>query len=84
MVTSDLPFTTLRRLLLDLEFIEGKTPEGHLVFKHPETDHLFIFRHYKPKDCVTIADVVMVRSQLDYLGLMDPSAFDRRLQKVSA
>lgn len=84
MGTSDLSFTTLRRLLLDLGFREKTLPSSHLVFSHEPSETLFAFRAYAPHDKVTLADLRLVRSQLDLRGLLGADAFDALLLKVSA
>jgi hypothetical protein len=81
---SDVPFATLRRLLRDLGFREGTTPEGHHVFEHEPSGALFVFRAYKPQDRVSVPDMISVRTQFDYRGLLSPEALERRLKKASA
>jgi hypothetical protein len=89
---SDIPFARLRSLLLGLGFqertIEGKplgTSGGmHLAFYHAESDTIFTFRLYRLQDKVSKTDIIGVRSQLDWRGLLSREAFDAALRKVSA
>src|SRR4051794_23166793 len=87
---SDVPFTVLRRLLLDLGFVEkslpatADSPVPVLVFGHANSDTVFIFRNYRPQDMVSMMDLAGVRSQLDWRGLLSREAFDAALRKVSA
>ena len=90
MLTSDIPFATIRRLLLDLGFVEKAAPATvdnpvpALVFGHPDSDTVFMFRTYRLQDKVSMLDLAGVRSQLDWRGLLGREAFDAALLKVSA
>jgi hypothetical protein len=84
MVLSDLPFAKLQKLLLDLGFVEKALPDSSIVFGHAASDTVFLFRHYRPQDKVSMMDVAGVRSQLDLRGLLGEEAFDALLRKASA
>jgi hypothetical protein len=90
MLLSDVPFAVIRRLLLDLGFVETATPTTAdnpvpaLVFGHADSDTVFLFRAYRPQDKVSMLDLAGVRSQLDWRGLLSRAAFDAALLKVSA
>jgi hypothetical protein len=96
MLFSDLPFKSLRKLLLDLGFTEhvvdgnqlakgyGAQGRKYLAFDHPESDTIFLFRFYQPQDKVSMADLVDVRKQLDWRGLLSEDTFDASLKKASA
>ena len=43
-----------------------------------------MFRHYRPQDKVSLADLASVRKQLAWRGLLSEEAFDASLCKVSA
>jgi hypothetical protein len=78
-------FGKLRRLLLDLDFAEKTVPGPNIAFYHvPSKEVVFVFRPYKPNERVTEYDVVDVRKQLDWRGLLDAEAFDNLLRKASA
>ena len=83
MIFSDLPFAKLRSVLLKLGFservLEGKYP----AFYHEESDTFFVFRKYRSRDKVSMVDLVTVRKQLDWQGLMSEEAFEASLRKVS-
>lgn len=84
MSTSNMTFARLRRLLLDLEFAEKEVPDSHIMFEHVPSDTVFIFRPYRPQEKVSPHDVVGVRYQLDWRGLLDAEAFNNLLRKASA
>jgi len=84
MLFSNLPFATLRKLLLDLGFVEEVVPGSSLVFGHATTDTVFLFRLYRPQDKVSMMDLMGVRKQLDLRGLLGEDAFDALLRKASA
>jgi hypothetical protein len=60
--------------------IDGK----YLGFYQAESDTLFAFRMYRPQDKVSLADLVSVRKQLAWRGLLSEEAFDASLCKASA
>jgi hypothetical protein len=84
MIFSDLPFAKLRALLLELGFTEGVVEGKYLGFYHAESDTVFPLRMYRPQDKVSMADLVTVRKQLDWRGLLSEEAFDAALRKASA
>jgi hypothetical protein len=84
MLFSDLPFAKLRSVLLDLGFAERVIDGKYLGFYHAESDTLFAFRRYRPQDKVSLADLVSVRKQLDWRGLLSEEAFDASLCKALA
>ncbi|HEX5273566.1 MAG TPA: hypothetical protein VFW33_23885 [Gemmataceae bacterium] len=90
MVFSDVPFAAIRKLLLGLGFIEKALPpdDTHdvpgIVFGHLPSRAVFEFPAYRPKDRVSMADLVMVRRQFDWRGVMSEEAFDAALRKASA
>jgi hypothetical protein len=71
-------------LLLGLGFVEGVVDGKYLGFYHKESDTVFPFRMYSPQDKVSMADLVTVRFQLDWRGLLSEEAFDAALRKASA
>jgi hypothetical protein len=90
MLFRDLPFSALRDLLLELGFEEKTVPKSAenpvpgTAFYHPASDCFFVFRPYRPQDRVSMMDVLGVRSQLDWRGLLSEQAFDAALRKASA
>ena len=90
MLFSDLPFSALRKLLLELGFEEKTVPKTAdspvpgIAFNHVKSDCFFVFRQYRPQDRVSMMDLVGVRSQLDWRGLLSEQAFDAALRKASA
>jgi hypothetical protein len=84
MISSDVPFARLQALLLDLGFVEGIVEGKYLGFYHADSDTVFPFRMYRPQDKVSMADLLTVRKQLDWRGLLEEDAFDAALRKASA
>jgi hypothetical protein len=84
MQTSELPFSVLRRLLLDLDFSERVGPRSAIVFEHAPSDTMFVFRHYALDEKVNWPDYLSVRKQLDERGLLAQASFDQALQKTPA
>jgi hypothetical protein len=90
MLLRDVPFAALRDLLLELGFAEqtvpksAETPVPGVAFHHAASDCFFVFRPYRPQDRVSLTDLVGVRSQLDWRGLLTEQAFDAALRKASA
>jgi hypothetical protein len=84
MLFSDLPFAKLQSVLLDLGFVERTIDSKYLGFYHAESDTLFAFRMYRPQDKVSLADLMSVRKQLAWRGLLSEEAFDASLCKASA
>jgi hypothetical protein len=84
MICSDLPFAKLRAALLDLGFVERLLDGKYHGFYHAGSDTLFAFRLYRPHEKVSVADLVSVRKQLAWRGLLSEEAFDASLCKVSA
>jgi hypothetical protein len=86
----DVPFAAIRKLLLELGFVEKtveKTPVTHvpaLIFGHAESGTVFTFRKYRPRERVSNYDLLGIRSQLDWNGLLSEAAFDAALRKASA
>jgi hypothetical protein len=81
---NDIPFSKLRALLLDLGFIERVVDGKYLGFYHADSDTLFAFHLYRPRERVTSMDLTGVRSQLDWRGLLSEEAFEAALRKASA
>jgi hypothetical protein len=84
MLFSDLPFTTLQSVLLDLGFVERVIDGKYLGFYHTDSDTLFVFRMYRPQDKTSLADLMTVRQQLAWRGLLTEEAFEACLCKPSA
>jgi hypothetical protein len=81
---SDLPYSSLRRFLLNLKFAEKIGPTGAHVFEHVPSDTAFIFRAYQPDEMIYWPDLIHVRTHLDARGLLPADSFDQLLRKTSA
>jgi hypothetical protein len=84
MPVNDLPFAKLRQLLLDLGFTERVIDGKYLGFSHAASGWFFAFPMYRPEERVSNTDLLGVRSQLDWRGLLSEEAFDAALRKASA
>jgi hypothetical protein len=80
---NDVKFGELRRLLIDLGFSEASGAE-ELVFRHPLSDVLFVFRRYRPGDRVAEYNLLEVQRLLDARGLMAADTFESHLAKTPA
>ena len=76
-------FADLRHFLGGLGFSETAQPT-HLVFEHPASGSLLIFRRYRARESVTPANLAAVRKLLDERGLLPADEFDSRLHKAPA
>jgi hypothetical protein len=83
MTLSELPYSTLRRFLLDLEFTEKPGPSC-IIFKHAPSETTFIFRPYDTKENIHWPDLISVRKQLDERGLLASDSFDKILLRTPA
>jgi hypothetical protein len=83
MMNHDLTFAELREFLVALGCSESVTP-SRITFAYPRIGTFLLFRPYGPEECVSDRDMIVVRRQLVDNGLIDATAFDRFLQKVSA
>ena len=84
MLFSDLPYAKLKSALLGLGFVERVIDGKYLGLYHADSDTLFVFRPYHPQDKVSLADLVTVRKQLAWRGLLSEEAFEAALCRVSA
>src|SRR5947209_1143012 len=82
MKRSDVSFAELRELLLELGFHET-VEKARLVFTHPVGGTL-LFRRYRSNERVTLGDMLVVREQLEYNGVLDSAELDRLLHKTPA
>lgn len=79
---SKVAFTDLRELLLELGFSETRE-KTRLIYRHPVGGTLLI-RPYRNKDKVKLTDMLVVRTHLDYNGMIASGDLDRRLEKLPA
>jgi hypothetical protein len=80
---SQISFAQLRRFLIDLGFSEVPDKRGHRL-EHSSSNTILLFRPYRPRDKVHMPDLVRIKSQLDWRGLVSADAFDDSLQTTSA
>ena len=79
---SKVAFGDLRELLLELGFSEAREKD-RLIYRHPAAGTLLL-RPYKIKDKVKLTDMLVVRQQLDYNGMIASDDLERRLEKTPA
>jgi hypothetical protein len=83
MKMTDITFDELRELLVDLSCSETKE-KNRISFAHPALGTFLLFRPHRPKELVSARDMLVVRRQLVYNGLIEESELDAFLQKASA
>jgi hypothetical protein len=79
---SKVAFADLREVLLELGFAETREKD-RLVYRHPAAGTLLL-RPYKVKDKVKLTDMLVVRQQLDYNGMIASDELSRRLEQMPA
>jgi hypothetical protein len=83
MKTSPVRFAQLQKFLERIGFSGVRDQQGWR-FEHFSSNTVFLFRPYRPADCVYEHDLFLVRSQLDGRGLMTEEAFTESLTKTPA
>ena len=82
MRNDQIPFSHLRKVLLDLGFAETVVPGPYRVFEHAPSETLLFYRDYRPEDAITWADHVKTRKFLDEKGILETEDFEARLHKT--
>jgi len=75
-------FSQLRKILLDLGFVEAVVPGPYLLFEHAPSQTLLFYRHYQFDDTITWADHVKTRKFLDERGVLEGDEFETLLHKT--
>lgn len=83
MKKSDVPFAQLRSFLEGMGFRADREKKGWR-FEHLPSQTIFLFRLYRPSDCVYAHDLLRVRSHLDFRGMLSEKAIDESLTKMPA
>lgn len=81
--TSTVSFGRLRRFLADLGFQEVDQ-KPYWRFEHPLSETVFVFRPYRMREKVNMPDLFVVKSQLDWRGLVPADGFEGALEKTPA
>jgi hypothetical protein len=84
MTPKDVSFAELRSLLLSLGFVEVRSSEPGVGYRHAGSDTLLLFREYRPEDAVSPRDIFMAQFFLDQRGLMQPEVFENYFRKTPA
>jgi len=82
MKNDPIPFDCLRKVLLDLGFVEKVVPGPYLLFEHSPSGTLLPYRAYQPDDSVSWADLVMTRRLLDERGILEEKELEALLDKA--
>jgi hypothetical protein len=77
-------FGQLRRLLLDMGFIETVTPKSHVFFARQTSGAEIALPIYRSNRIVFPHHLVSIRIMLDAKGLMEGDAFDDVVASVAS
>jgi predicted RNA binding protein YcfA (HicA-like mRNA interferase family) len=77
-----IPYNSLRKILLDLGFVEQVVPGKHALFEHAPSGTILVYRIYRPAENITWSDHVKTRRFLDENGILDADLFEARLQQT--
>lgn len=80
MKNDSIRFSQLRRILEKIGFSEIRQKKRRR-FEHSPSETIFLFRPYRSTDVVFPHDLVQVKSQLDWRGLLTPEDFDSMTKK---
>jgi hypothetical protein len=78
----NIPFSHLRKVLLNLGFVETLIPGPYFRFKHAPSETLLFYRDYQPDDLITWADHVKTRKFLDERGVLEADEFEALLHNM--
>jgi hypothetical protein len=79
-----IPFSTLRQLLLDLDFGEVVVPGSHVGFHHAASGAEIMLPAYRTDQIVAPRHLLLVRVTLDAKGLMEAGKFNEFVDSHSA
>ena len=82
MKNDNIRFDCVRKLLVDLGFVETVVSGPYLLYEHSPSGTLLPYRAYQPGDTMSWADLVMTRRLLDERGIMDEEEFESLLHKA--
>ena len=77
-----IPFRHVRKILLDLGFVETVVAGPYFRFEHSPSGTLLFYRHYRPNDLLTWTDHVKTRKFLDERGILEADGFEALLSKT--
>jgi hypothetical protein len=77
-------FSQLRKLLLDLGFVETITPKKHTFFAHESSGAEFAMPIYRSNQAVRPHHLIAVRMMLDATGVMEGDEFDEAVASASS
>jgi hypothetical protein len=77
-----IPFERLRKVLLDLGFVETRIPGPYLYFEQAASGTILVFRNYQPGESLSWHDLVSTRKQLDENGLLEADDLEALLQNM--
>jgi hypothetical protein len=82
MKNDQIPFKRLRKVLLDLGFVETAIAGPYWHFQHSPSGTVLVYRQYQAGDGVSWHDLVTTRRQLDERGLLEGDEFEALLHKT--
>jgi hypothetical protein len=82
MNNDQVPFDRVRKVLLDLGFVERRVRDKYLLFEHAPSGTLLPYRDYKRDDSMSWQDLAMTRRQLDERGLLEAANFEALLHQT--
>jgi hypothetical protein len=75
-------FSHLRKILLDLGFVETIVPGPYFRFEHSPSGTLLLYRDYQPNELITWADHIKTRKFLDERGILEADEFETLLHRA--
>ena len=78
-----IPFDRLRKILLDLGFVETAIPGPYWYFEHSPSGTILAYRAYQPGESLSWHDLVSTRRQLDERGVLEADEFEALLHKAA-
>jgi hypothetical protein len=85
MKNDQIPFERVRKILLDLGFVETRIPGPYgpySYFKHAPSETILVYRDYQPGESITWGDHVKTQKFLDLNGLLEADDFEDRLHQT--
>jgi hypothetical protein len=82
MKNEQIPFDRVRKILLDLGFVQSQVPGPFWYFEHAPSGTILVYRDYQPGETISWADHVKTGKFLDLKGLMEADDFEEMLHQT--
>ena len=82
MKNEQVAFDRLRKVLVDLGFVQTRVQGPYWLFEHSASGTLLPYRNYRSDDKVSWQDLAMTRRQLDERGLLEADDFEAMLHQT--